>query len=455
MRPTTVVAWNQAALQAIRTTRPGPPMAARALAVVHTAIYDAWAAFDDVANGSRLGDELRRPGPERTEANKQQALSFAAHRALVDLFPSEVAAFDDLLARLGYDPDRAGDDTTPSGVGLLVADAVLAYRHGDGANQLGDLHPGAYSDYTGYQPMNDPDTVRDPNRWQPLRVADGRGGATVQRYVGPHWGLVTPFALGSGSALRPRRGPRRYPGAGYVRQAEELLALSADLTDERKAIAEYWADGPDSELPPGHWCLFAQWVSARDAHGLDDDVRLFFALTGALLDAGIAAWDAKRAFDSVRPVTAIHFLFAGEKVLAWAGPGQGTQLVRGEDWQPYQPVTVVTPPFPEYVSGHSSFSAAAAEILARFTGSDEFGATVTIPPGSSRVEPGQRPAAPVRLSWPTFTDAADQAGRSRRYGGIHFRDGDLVGRVLGRLVAGRAWRTAWSLIEGTTRHRPW
>jgi hypothetical protein len=138
-------------------------------------------------------------------------------------------------------------------------------------------------------------------------------------------------------------------------------------------------------------------------------------------------------------------------VLAWGGPGQGTRRIRGEAWQPY----IATPPFPEHPSGHSTFSAAAAAVLARFTGSDRFGASVTIPAGSSRVEPGTTPAADVVLSWPTFTDAADQAGRSRRYGGIHFRTGDLVGRALGAMVGARAWRGAAELLAGGPRRRRW
>jgi hypothetical protein len=449
MTRTIVVAWNRAALQAVRATRSGPPITARALAILHTAIFDAWAPYDDVAFGTRLGDVLRRPTGERTDANREQAISFAAHRVLVDLFPSQAAVFGELLRRLGHDPGQVGDDTTPSGVGDLAAGAVLGFRHGDGANQLGDLQPEPYSDWTGYRPVNDPDVVRDPNRWQPLRVSDGRGGIVVQRYLAPHWGLVTPFALTSGAELRPQLGPRQHPGPGYVRQARQVLGDSAELGDETKTIAEYWADGPGSETPPGHWCLLAQYVAERDGHGLGQDVVLFFALTGALFDAGISAWDAKRAYDSVRPVTAVHVLFAGEKVAAWAGPGQGTRLVKGEEWQPY----LLTPPFPEYVSGHSTYSAAGAEILARFTGSDRFDASAVVPAGSSRVEPGLVPAAPVTLTWPTFSDAADQAGRSRRYGGIHFRVGDLVGRALGREVGARAWQVARWYVNGAPRER--
>jgi hypothetical protein len=222
-----------------------------------------------------------------------------------------------------------------------------------------------------------------------------------------------------------------------------VLADSGGLTDEHKAIAEYWADGPGTETPCGHWCLLARQVSGRDGHGLDGDVKLLFALAGALLDASIACWDAKRTYDSVRPVTAVHFLFAGQEVSAWAGPGQGTRRIPGERWQPY----LATPPFAEHVSGHSTFSAAAATVLARFTGSDRFGARVTVPAGSSRIEAGT-PAADVVLSWPTFSAAAEQAGRSRRYGGIHFRDGDLSGRALGTAVGVEAWEAASLLFAG-------
>jgi hypothetical protein len=445
MRGNAVIAWNQAALESVRRTRLGPPMVARALHVLHTCMYDGWAAYDYRAIGTRLGDLLRRPPAERSEAAKREAVSFAAYHALVDLFPTQRDLFAAVMDRLGYHPGAVGGAGSPNAVGTLAARAVLAFHHHDGSNQLGDLAPGPYADWTGYRPVNPPDGLVDPNRWQPLRQPDG----TAQRFLAPHWGLVTPFALNVGSQLRPRRGPRRHPHPGYRRQAEQVLADSAALTDQHKATAEYWADGPSTETPPGHWCLLAQWVSARDRHDLDQDVVLFFALGGALHDAGVAAWDAKRAFDSVRPVSAIRWLFAGDKVCAWGGPGQGTTLIKGEQWQPYLP----TPPFAEYVSGHSTFSAAAAEVLARSTGSDRFGASVTIPAGSSQVEPRTTPAADVTLHWPTFSDAADQAGRSRRYGGIHFRDGDLVGRALGRMVGLRAWLAADALASGGARSR--
>jgi hypothetical protein len=214
-------------------------------------------------------------------------------------------------------------------------------------------------------------------------------------------------------------------------------------------IAEYWSDGPNSEQPPGHWALFAQFVSQRDHHTLDDDVKMFFVLSNAIFDAGIAAWDAKREYDSVRPVTTISILFRDKTIHSWGGPGKGTIEMNGSQWIPYQEVTSPTPPFPEYVSGHSTYSAAAARILELWTGSSHFGDAVTLPSGTSKIEPGVTPAHRIILSWETFSDAANEAGISRRYGGIHFRAADLTGRLLGRIVAFEAWKKAQSYFDGS------
>jgi hypothetical protein len=442
---TVVLLWNEAALQAVRDTRPAPTITARTLAVVHASIYDAWAAYDAKAVGTRLGGTLRRPPVERTLANKNAAISHAAHRALVNLFPARRSAFDALMAGLGYAPTTDAAGTGPAGVGNRAAEAVLLHRADDGANQAG-----AYADTTGYQPVNTSEEVLDADRWQPLRLPSG----PVQTFATPHWYRVTPFALRSAAQFRPD-GPaahvdeRGLPNRAYVRQARQVLRDSRELDDRTKSIAAYWWDGPSTELPPGHWCLLAQYVSRRDRHSVDQDAKMFLALTGALLDASIAAWDAKRAYDSVRPITAVRELYRGRTVLAWGGPGSGTRAIRGEAWLPYQPAAVVTPPFPEYVSGHSTFSAAAAEVLASFTGSQRFGFSVTIPAGSSMIEPGVVPSRPVTLTFPTFAAAAAQAGRSRRYGGIHFEDGDLDGRSLGRRVGATAWSKARDYFDGT------
>lgn len=447
---TIVVTWNKATLQAIRDTRPGPPMVARMLAITHTCIYDAWAAYDRVAVGTRLGGTLRQPVDERSADNKKKAMSFAAYRALVDLFPSpsEKTKFDVVMTQLGY---NLTDTSTAAEVGNKACQAVLDFRHRDGSNQLGDLNNSTpYSDYTGYQPVNTPDDINDPNRWQPLRLSNGQGGFVEQKFIAPHWGNVIPFALKHQNQFAPKD-PNFYPkdAAQYLKQAKQILDYSANLTDREKVIAEYWADGPSSELPPGHWTLFAEVVSARDHHTLDQDVKMFFAMTNAVFDAGISVWHFKRFYDYVRPVTAVHFLYAGQQVQAWAGPGLGTRLIDGADWRPYQPLTFVTPPFAEYVSGHSTFSASAAKVLKLFTGSDRFGHSVTIPAGQSFVEPGLVPASDLTLRWRTFSDAADEAGISRRYGGIHFVDGDLQARKMGKKIGKQAWRKALTYFHGT------
>ncbi len=463
-----VIQWNDAFLQGVRESKLGPPMVARALAIGHTCIYDAWAAYDHKAVGTRLGGSLRRPPAEHTLANQKQAISVAAYRAAVDLFPGSASSvFDPLMPSLGYDAgDHSTDTSTPTGIGNVAAQAVLDFRHRDGANQLGDEPGGTlgvpYSDYTGYTPVNepmdirfpfDPTTVHDPNAWQRLRYVDGSGTLVTPGFVGAQWQRVTTFALNPGS-LRSPTGPAKYGSAEYVAQAQALLDISAGLTDEQKMIAEYWADGPRSELPPGHWNLLAQFVSRRDhhgvqAHGLERDVKLFFALTNAVADAGCCAWDNKRAFNSVRPITAIRTLFQGQAVRAWAGPYQGTKLIDGAAWFPYQPTTFPTPPFPEYSSGHSNFSAAGAEILKLFTHNDRFRGSTTLPAGSSRVEPGAVPASDLSLSWATFSEAADQAGLSRRYGGIHFEQGDLDARATGRIAARTAWEKAQEYWGGS------
>ena len=174
-------------------------------------------------------------------------------------------------------------------------------------------------------------------------------------------------------------------------EADEVLNLSATLDDVSKTIAEYWATGaggdPESGAanPPAHWNILAHSVSARDAHTLDEDVKLFFALGNTLLDVSIAVWECKRFYDYVRPVSAIRFLYKDQSVQAWGGPFQGTQVIRGDQFQSY----IRTPAFAEYVAGHSAFSSASAEILKSFTGSDQFGASVTVLAGASRVEPGE------------------------------------------------------------------
>ena len=469
-----ILKWDDELLQAIRANPggTGPTVTARALGVLHTATYDAWAAYDPVAKVTRPDGPSQQAKASITLDNKTKAISYAAYRVLLDLFPARKADFDAQMAELLYDPDDLGDFNpanpsapvaTAQGVGNKAAYAVTTFRHNDGANQLG-----GYADTTGYQPVNTWDKVNDPWRWQPLCVLTATGVAngmppipppgnncdppnyTIQRPLTPQWGNITPFA--SLSAIQYKvPGPPKNPDGTCCSPTdiETALADTSNLDDVKKAKAEYWADGPRTEFPPGHTAVFAQALSRKRGHSLDTDTKLFFALGNAMLDSSIAAWREKYKWDFVRPVTAIREHYKGQLINSWLGPGHSPSygLVPAEQWMPYQALTVVTPGFPEYVSGHSTFSGAGSQILLGFTGSDAFNASVTIPAGSLKIEPGS-PAADVTLSWSTFTAAADEAGWSRRYGGIHFYSGDTHGRMLGKMVGSNAWSKAQAYIKG-------
>jgi hypothetical protein len=453
------MAWIDATLRGVRDSRLPAPEVARAFAIINTCMYEAAAAYDNRAVGTQLSEVLRRTATAQSIQERQAAISYAAFRALTDVLPVDRSSvYIPLMKQLGYDPNNWSTDLTiPSGIGNVACAAVLEYRHHDQSNQLGDLSPGPYSDWTGYTPRNNPTAIpatgtpEAPDHWQPLTFINGDGERVTQTFAGAQWSRVTPFALKSPDefrALAAVLGPARFGSPEYVKQVDEMIEVSADLTDREKVISEFWTDGVYTEQPPGHWIRIAQWVSERDHHTLDDDVKFFFVLSNAMMDAGIAAWDAKVAYDSVRPITAVTTLYRGKTIRSWGGPGKGTVEMDGSQWRPYQQASSPTPPFPEFVSGHSAYSAAAAAILRAWTGSDVYGGSATIGVGKSRIEPGLTPHDPVTLRWATFTDAANEAGMSRRYGGIHFASGDQAGRLLGRAVAEKVWKAAQGYFNG-------
>ncbi|MBL7780636.1 MAG: phosphatase PAP2 family protein [Saprospiraceae bacterium] len=461
MNDNIVLRWNTALLQAVRATSGKPPVVARHVAMVHTAIYDAWAHYDKVATG--VYTRIRRvPAPQHLEKNITRAVSYAAYRVLCDLFPGQTALFDGLMCTLGYNTQVSGRydeqnpaqaaDLTPEQIGNTVAFNLLVSRRQDNSNQAGNYEPLDKD----YQPVNAPQParVKDINHWQPL-LLDKKTGA-VQQFLYPHWGWVTPFVFKPGRDLNEVQLPVKYPREQVIRPDEDedtltnaeklqaktfeincqnILDLSRGLNDSTKAIAEYWADGPGSETPPGHWCLLARNVSLRDCMDTADNVKMFFALGNALLDAGIACWRLKVENDYCRPVSAIHTLFEGNEKVFWGGPYLGNVCQPAETWRSY----LATPPFAEFPSGHSTFSSAAASILRLYTGSNFFGMETTVPAGSSKVEPGLTPSSDITLEWQGFSDAAEQAGYSRLVGGIHFSNANEEGQKLGNKLAALVW----------------
>jgi hypothetical protein len=426
---------------------------------------------------------------------------------------------------------------------------------------------------SGTQLLNGTGRLNDPSRWQPLafdlRVTqNGLIVDEVQEFVGPHWGYVAPFALSgawssgvyqdcdpgsppqlsspSGEAFKqtfltniylssqldPGNGFRldispaslgnnplgTYDGTGYPVNPATGRAYASNVVrhaDYGRVIAEYWADGPESETPPGHWNLLANHVGNHSLFqrrfrgegpvldSLEWDVKLYFALNGALHDAAVAAWGLKSHYDFVRPITAIRHMggmgqssdplgpsyhpdglplvpglvevitagssAAGERhahlaryrgriaIYAWPGEPEdqdtqagGAEWIVAQSWLPYQRDTFVTPAFAGYISGHSTFNRAAAEVLTLFTGDAYFPgglAMHTVPRGALEFEYG--PTEDIQLQWARYYDAADEAGLSRLYGGIHPTVDDLPGRVIGSWIGKAAFAMASTYFNGS------
>jgi hypothetical protein len=285
--------------------------------------------------------------------------------------------------------------------------------------------------------------------------------------------------------------------------------------DYARVLAEFWADGPESETPPGHWFVLANGVNdhpllqrrmgggpGQELDRLEWDVKTYFTLGGAMHDAAVTAWGIKGWYDYIRPISSIRAMadrgqssdpgmasyhidgitlvpgyielvetgdpLAGDgdehigkiKVLAWRGPDYiddpdtdeaGVDWILAENWWPYQRPSFVTPPFAGYVSGHSTYSRAAAEVLTALTGDPFF------PGGMSRFEVTEGdflvfedgPSASMTLEWATYRDASDQCSLSRIWGGIHPPLDDIPGRLIGIEIGTDAFDQATTFFNGT------
>jgi hypothetical protein len=568
--------WDEVLLDAIRRDLPAPTRHARNLYHVSAAMYDAWAAYDPLADGVFVDE---KHSADDIAAARNEAISYAAYRVLEHRYinavgaPDTIAEFDALMGALCY---PIGVTTTegdsPAAVGNRIAATIIAQGLMDGSNEA----EGYSNDY---HPVNEPLVVKDPgaemadpNHWQPLEIENmvSQNGILLtsgaQTCIDPHWGHVAGFALPDGGAAGLPIDPGPQPALGdpatdqeFKDQAVEVIRYSSLLdpnagaiidispgslggntlgtndgsghalnpatglpyepnlvnqADFGRALAEFWADGPRSETPPGHWNTLANSVSdalepelriggqGPVVDRLEWDVKLYLALNGANHDAARAAWGVKGYYDGARPISMIRYLgslgqssdpekpsydpeglplvpglvevitaettapgqrheaLAGHEgeiaVYAWAGRPDdpetevgGVTWIRAIDWVPYQLPTFVTPSFPGYVSGHSTFSRASAEVLAAFTGSEYFPGGLgewAVVAGAFHFEAG--PDRDVVLQWATYFDAADQAGLSRLYGGIHVRADDFVGRVMGAAAGRAAWERAQEYFVG-------
>lgn len=445
--------WGRIALEATANDtekfRPRPTVTARMLALVQTAIFDAWSRYDNTAIPVYLQNVERVPEKERTVKNKEAAISYAAYRSMLTYFFSDSVMLKTKMKELGFDPDNYSlDPTSPEGIGNLAAKTIIEARYSDGSNQLGTMagsNGKVYADYTGYKPVNSADTLNDIKRWQPKYFADGKGGKFAPACLTPHWGKVKPLLLDSGSQFRSAP-PPAIGSAQLAREVKEVVELQVALSDSQKALVEFMRDGPKSVQQAGHWLMFAQDVSVRDKHTLDEDVKMYFAVEAAAMDGFIACWDTKMQYDYARPYSLVHYYYKDKKIKGWGGPGKGMIEMLGQEWRPYSPETFLCPPFPSYVSGHSSISGACAEILRLFTGSDTFGIAIKRIPGEM-TEP-DNVGAEVTLRFPTFTATAEMAGISRVLGGYHIQCENTEGLRLGRNVAAAVWKKYLYHING-------
>jgi len=461
-----------------------------------TCIYDAWTTYSTKPVPVFNNGLTKRTG---SRSDVRTSIAYASLRALEYIFeprPLIVGNITLAFKAAGINTEyRTLDVNTPAGVGNTACNAVLAFRKEDGANSGADTYSTpngatAYTDFSNYYPRNPPQDapgitdcskIRNLNLWQPLLVPLNTGATVVQKFAGAQMPLVAPFAVKPFEFVLQFEGPGALgtnSEAKFRAEIDEVVEISGQLDDTKKVIAEFWADGPNSTNPPGHWHEIVIETIENERLSLEKSVKLLFLQANAVFDAGILAWSLKILWDSVRPITAIQCLYANKTISAWKTPYQGIVSIPGGTWQPYQNINFITPPFAEYPSGHSTFSSASAAILKSFFGDDKFrGNSYVIKAGTSLFEPkismgapghiadltdvpnkgpysvGYSPATDITLSWNTWTEAAQQSGISRLYGGIHFMSANRDGLKLGQMVADRVWTTANRFFAGKRRRR--
>jgi PAP2 superfamily len=439
--------WGKIALELTANDterfRPRPTVTSRYLGLVFTAIFDAWSRYDKKATPLYLSNVERQQN--QSLKNKETAISYAAYRILLHYYYSDSLLLKKYFIQLGYHPQNQSlDPHTPEGIGNLAAKAVIDARQeedkSDELRAMSDewlqLKNHAHHSSQHYKPVNSPDTLVDINHWQPKYFSDGKGGKFAPSCLTPYWYKIKPLALTSADQFRCP--PPPLVGSEQLKkEVAEVVSLQAKLTAQDKALVEFMRDGPKSVQQAGHWLLFAQDISVRDNHTLDDDVKMYFLVEMTAMDAFIAAWDTKMYYDFARPYALVHHYYKDKKIKGWAGEGYNFQEIDGQNWRPYSPNTFLCPPFPSYVSGHSCVSAGCAEALRLFTGSDVFAKKVELLAGSM-TEPTIHHQK-VILSFPTFTETANMAGWSRVLGGYHIQADNIEGLKLGRSVAKTSW----------------
>jgi len=393
-RADVIIDWNNVAIDAVRATGGPPCPIARAFAMTHVAMYDAVNSIERTHYPYHVMLDAP-PGTSRVAA-----AAAAGQRVLSHLFPQQLDVFDAALqGSLAGVPDGAGER---NGIvlGRMVADAIIALRAGDGSNAPEGFEFG--SDPGDYVPTP-PDFTQPP--------------------FNPEWGRLKPWTMNTGAMFRPPL-PPALSSAEYAAALNEVKELgrrdSTTRTQEQTQIAWFWANDRDGTFkPPGQLNHLTQVVAQQQGNTLAENARLFALVNLALAEAGIVAWDAKydMSVQFWRPVTGVRQADRDDNPDTAADPN-------------WLPLGDFTPPFPAYISGHATFAAAHAAVMAKFYGRDEIEFTI----GTD--EPIVRD---VKRTFRSFSDAARENGLSRIYLGVHWRfdfeEAYKAGTSVGQYVA--------------------
>jgi len=384
--------WMEQLRQAVRQERMNPPQASRVYAYAAIALYEA--VRPGIAGSRSLSGQVplleAMPVPGAPEVlSYEAAANEALHQVALGLFASASAraGFDSLFAawelRLSQNADAARMRDARL-FGREVARLVSRRAAADGYEQTRSMV---------YQV---PDRSTNPSFWAPT-------GAQLQP-LEPYWGRVRCFAMATASECEqpPAIAFSTDTSSAFYREAMEVYQVAQQLNDEQKAIARWWADGANTPTPPGHWVAIANDLVAQRGIRLGRAAELYALLNMALADAFISCWDAKYKYNLLRPQTYIRDYIPG---------GSGFSSL------------ISTPPFPEYPSGHSVSSGAAAEVLTELLGEQAFTDRTNTEMGLSA------------RTFPSFRAAAEEAALSRLYGGIHYRQGNEFGVRQGKEVA--------------------
>ncbi len=409
-----ILEWNNLMRQtfAAEGSTATPPANSRTMGMMGAAVYDAVNSVNR-SHSAYLG--YFDPTTSGSSTDMSAAAATAAYQTLSSIYTDLYGAsnpyqanFDSLYSTQMTTIGSGNAQTRGIEVGMAASQAMITARANDGWN--------AVATYT-------PQTLGTVGRWQPGSTP-GAWGSGNGTFLQSQWSQMTPFTLNTGDQFRPG-GPNGYQPNNYTawvqsaayeaefNQVKELGgATSATRTTEQTNIAYFWVDGPGTASPPGHWNRIAQTVSAAAGLNLEQNARLFALLNIAEADTGIASWDAKVYFDTWRPMLAINT----------ASTDGNPNTLEDAAWAPLIP----NPSFGSYTSGHSAFSMVGATILAEFFGTDDIAFTTDT----------ESPFLPLGYTrdFSSFSEAAEEAGMSRIYGGIHWMSDNLDGAVLGESV---------------------